>query len=221
MGYKLEWDAQGERFFENGVSNGVLFPYNTKTKTYDKGVAWSGLTSISETPDGGDANDMYADNVKYGSFRSAEKLGGSIEAYTYPDEFAECDGTAEATTGVYLRQQTRKAFALSYRTEIGNDLDSNVGYKIHVLYNATCSPSDKQWETVNDSPDAVTFSWDFETTPINVTGFKPLSAIEIDSRKVSPEKMESFLKKLYGDTEANQEPTLMTPNEIIAHFEAA
>lgn len=219
MAYKLEWDKQGTRFYENGVSNGVLFVYDTKQSKYGKGVSWSGLTSISESPDGGDATDMYADNIKYASMRSAEKLGGTIEAYTYPDEFAACDGV-EGLNGVMLRQQARAVFALAYRTEIGNDESSEYGYKIHILYGATCSPSDRQWQTINDSPDAVTLSWEFETTPIPVEGHRAISILEIDSRTADPEKMASFLKKLYGDTETQQEPELMMPADIIAHFAA-
>lgn len=212
---KITWDDTGKRFYEQGVSNGVLFVYDTQQKKYGKGVAWNGLISVQESPDGADSNDMYADNIKYASLRSAETFGGTIEAYTYPDEFAPCDGVA-GENGVLLRQQARAMFGLAYRTEIGNDESSTYGYKIHLVYGCTCSPSDRQWETINDSPEAVTLSWEFETTPVAVEGYKALSTLEIDSRKADKTKLEEFLDILYGTDSV--EPKLMTPAEVIAHF---
>lgn len=219
---KLVWDADGQRYYENGVSKTVLFVYDATQLDYGKGVAWNGVTSISDSPEGADANDLWADNIKYGTLRSAEKVNGTIEAYTYPEEFEACDGIVTPVAGMKLRQQARQKFALCYRTEIGSDADPEAGYKLHFLYGLTASPSDQQHDTVNDSPDAVTLSWEFESTPINVTiagvEYKPLSAITIDSRDTTEERMRALEAKVYG-TDAGTgttatDPELPTPAEI-------
>lgn len=212
---KLTWDATGTRWYETGVQKGVLY---TKDSTGQKwtGVAWNGLTAVTESPSGAELTDLYADDIKYASLRSAETFGGTIEAYTYPDEFAECDGSVAVKTGVYIGQQTRKAFCFSYVTKIGNDTmdDTDDGYKIHIIYNATASPSEKAYSTVNDSPDAITFSWEINTTPINVTGHKPVSTITIDSRTADPTKLAALEAKLYGSESASAE--LPEPDALLA-----
>lgn len=213
---KLVWDAAGTRLYETGTDRGVLFVQNTNGQ-YGNGVAWNGLTAVNETPSGAEASAIYADNIKYLSLRSAEEFGGTIEAYTYPDEFAACNGEAELASGVTVGQQKRSPFGLSYRTLIGNDSESNDhGYKIHLVYGATASPSEKAYATVNDSPEAITFSFEFETTPINVEGFKPVALITIDSTKVDAEKLSSFEDIIYGTDSA--EPRLPLPVEVKAHF---
>ena len=213
---KLVWDAAGTRLYETGTDRGVLFVQNTNGQ-YGTGVAWNGLTVVNETPSGAEASAIYADNIKYLSLRSAEEFGGTIEAYTYPDEFAACNGEAELASGVTVGQQKRSPFGLSYRTLIGNDSESNDhGYKIHLVYGATASPSEKAYATVNDSPEAITFSFEFETTPINVEGFKPVALITIDSTKVDAEKLSSFEDIIYGTD--NEEPRLPLPVEVKAHF---
>lgn len=209
---KLVWDKTGERLYETGVKQGVLYP-QAAGGTYPKGVAWNGLTNITETPSGAEATALYADDIKYLNLISTEELGGTIEAYTYPDEFAECDGSAALTAGVYIGQQNRKTFGLCYRTTLGNDVDSNAyGYKLHLVYGALAAPSEKAYSTINDSPEAVTFSWEFSTTPVNVAGFKPTANIVIDSTKVDAEKLAALEKILYGDTEA--EARLPLPDEV-------
>lgn len=209
---KLVWDQTGERLYETGVKQGVLYPQGTDGK-YPKGVAWNGLTTVTESPSGAEATPLYADDIKYLNLISTEELGGTIEAYTYPDEFAECDGSAAIATGVYIGQQPRKTFGLSYRTTLGNDVDSNAyGYKLHLVYGALASPSEKAYATINDSPEAITFSWEFSTTPVNVEGFKPTANIVIDSTKVKPENLANLEKILYGDTEA--EARLPLPDEV-------
>lgn len=209
---KLVWDKTGERFYETGVKQGVLYPQDTKG-AYPKGVAWNGLTTVTESPSGAEATPLYADDIKYLNLISTEELGGTIEAYTYPDEFAECDGSAAIAKGVYIGQQPRKTFGLSYRTTLGNDVDSNsYGYKLHLVYGALASPSEKAYETINDSPEAITFSWEFSTTPVNVDGFKPTANIVIDSTKVDPEKLANLEKVLYGDTETDAR--LPLPDEV-------
>lgn len=199
--YALEWDGQGQKQYEMGVSHGVLYKYDSTSQKW-LGVAWNGLITVTESPDGAEENEMYADNIKYGSLRSAEKFSGSIEAYTYPDEFEGCDGLASPVAGVTIGQQKREVFCLSYRTEIGNDQDQEAGYKLHLVYNATCSPSEKSYETINDSPEAITFSWDFATTPIPVTGFKPTSHLTVDSTDFQTQAGKALLDalelKLYG-----------------------
>ena len=209
---KLVWDKIGEHIYETGVDRGVLYPQaNGK---YPNGVAWNGLTGVTESPSGADATDMYADNQKYLSLRAAETFGATIEAYTYPDEFAECDGSAALADGVKIGQQTRKTFGFSYRTLIGNDTEgTDKGYIIHLVYGATASPSSKTRSSVNESPEAVTFSWEISTTPVNVTGFKPTATIEIDSTKISAKALKAIEAKLYGD-EISGTPQLPLPDEI-------
>jgi hypothetical protein len=209
---KITWDETGKRFYETGTDHGVLYPYTSgKPGT---GVAWNGLTGVTESPSGAEATNLYADNIKYLSLRSVEEFGGTIEAYTYPDEWAECDGSAEAVTGVRFGQQTRKVFGLCYRTKIGNDTEfDDYGYKLHLVYGATASPSEKAYQTINDSPEAITFSWEFETTPVDVTNFKPVAHIEIDSTKADATKLAALEDILYGDTDT--EPRLPLPDEVI------
>lgn len=214
---KLSWDNTGEKLFEAGVDHAVLYPLNTEA-VYSPGEAWNGITQISETPDGAEPQDQYADNIKYLSLMSAEELGGTIEAYTYPDGWNQCDGNAELATGVIIGQQTRKTFGLSYRTKIGNDVDGqDHGYKLHLLYGAKASPSERTYETINDSPDAATFSWDYTTTPVNVTGHQPTSLITIDSTKVDADKLASLEEILYGTD--SEEARLPLPDEVIALFD--
>lgn len=196
---KLVWDKTGERLYETGVKQGVLYPMDANG-AYPKGVAWNGLTNVTESPSGAEATALYADDIKYLNLMSNEEFGGTIEAYTYPDEFAECDGSASIATGVYIGQQARKTFGFCYRTTIGNDVESNAhGYKLHLVYGALASPSEKAYATINDSPEAITFSWEFSTTPVNVTGFKPTACLTIDSTKVNAEKLAALEKILYGD----------------------
>ena len=209
---KIVWDQTGDRLYETGVKQGVLYVQDTQG-TYPKGVAWNGLTAVTESPSGAEATPLYADDIKYLNLISTEELGGTIEAYTYPDEFAECDGSASIATGVYIGQQPRKTFGMCYTTTVGNDVDSNAhGYKLHLIYGALASPSEKAYSTINDSPEAITFSWEFSTTPVNVTGFKPTANIVIDSTKATPEKMAALEKILYGDTDV--EPRLPLPDEV-------
>ena len=209
---KLVWDKSGERLYETGVKQGVLYVQDT-AGTYPKGVAWNGLTAVTESPSGAEATALYADDIKYVNLVSAEELGGTIEAYMYPDEFAECDGSVALTPGMYIGQQDRKTFGLCYRTTLGNDTDSNNhGYKLHIIYGALAAPSEKAYATINDSPEAITFSWEFKTTPVNVTGHKPTASIVIDSTKVNAEKLAALEKILYGDTEV--EPRLPLPDEV-------
>lgn len=202
MAYTMTWDKTGERIFEAGVSRGVL--YLLGDEGYGSGIAWNGLTSVSESPEGAEPNDLWADNIKYAVLRSAETLNGTIEAYMCPEEFMACDGSYAAVAGVYVGQQPRKAFGLCYRTEIGSDTKPGIdaGYKLHVIYNATASPSEKTHETINDSPDAMQLSWEFTTTPVVVKGyekqFKPVSSITIDSTKVDPSVLETLEDTLYG-----------------------
>lgn len=212
---KLTWDATGEKLFEAGVDHGVLYPVG-ENGTYPKGVVWNGLITISESPEGGDENAFYADNIKYGVLRGTEDFGGSIEAYTYPDEWEACDGSATLVTGAVVSQQTRKAFGLSYRTLIGNDVDGlEHGYKLHLVYGATASPSEKSRETINDSPDASSMSWDFTTVPVNVTGFKPTSHIIVDSTKATATGLAALENALYGSDEGQgSEARLPLPDEV-------
>lgn len=209
---KLVWDNTGERIYETGVKKGVLYPIQTGG-TYSKGVVWNGLTAVTESPSGAEATALYADDIKYLNLVSAEEFGGTIEAYTYPDEFAECDGSAALVAGVYIGQQNRKTFGFSYVTTVGNDVDNtNHGYKLHLVYGALASPSEKAYSTINDSPEAVTFSWEFSTTPVNVTGFKPTSVITIDSTKADEDKLTALEAILYGSEEA--EARLPLPDEV-------
>ena len=209
---KIVWDAIGEHTFETGVRNGVLYLKNVEG-VYDTGVAWNGLTSVSESPEGAEATDLYADDIKYLTLMSAENFKATIEAYTYPVEFEECDGSATIAKGVVIGQQSRKPFGLCYRTAIGNDTDGNEhGYKLHIVYGCLASPSEKQYSTINDSPDAVTFSWEVSTTPVNVNGKKPTATLIIDSTKADKAKLTALEAILYGSEQA--EPRLPLPDEI-------
>lgn len=211
----IEWDKTGERLFETGVDHGVLYPWNSTQSKYDTGVAWNGLTGVTASPDGAEPTDLWADNIKYATLRSAETFGMTIEAYTYPDEFGECDGSASPSSGVYIGQQSRKAFGFSYRTKVGSDSDTEANkYKIHVVYNCTASPSERSYETINDSPDAITFSWEVTTTPVNVTGYKPTSEITIDVWKLTSAQKNALENKLYGTVSG--EPTLPEPDALLA-----
>lgn len=194
---KLEWDKTGERRYETGTDRGVL--YVASNGTYPTGVAWNGLTGVDENPSGAEANAQYADNIKYLELRSAEDFGATVTAYTYPDEFEQCDGSAEPTEGMYIGQQARKMFGMSYRTKIGNDVDGDEhGYYIHLIYGATASPSQRSYKTVNDSPEPIEFSWEVTTTPVNITGYKPVAHIRINSTKADPEKLAVLESVLYG-----------------------
>ena len=216
---KIEWDKTGERLYETGVKNGVL--YVQEGGVYDKGVAWNGLTAVTESPSGAEATPLYADDIKYLNLLSAEEFGATIEAYTYPDEFAACDGSAALVDGVMIGQQARKTFGLCYRTTIGNDTDGNDhGYKLHIIYGALAAPSEKAYATINDSPEAITFSWEVTTTPVNVTGAKPTASITIDSTKAAPEKLAALEKILYGDTDTETNARLPLPDEIKGIFTA-
>lgn len=210
--FKLEWDQTGEKKWENGVSRGVLYKKN-KTSNKWEGVAWNGLTSVTESPEGADKTDLWADNIKYASMRAAETFGGTIEAYTYPEAFETCDGSAQISTGIVIGQQSRETFRLCYRTEQGNDETSNLGYKLHLVYNCTCSPSEKAYETINDSPDAITFSWEFDSNPIKVTGHKDTSVITIDSTKIPAAKLAIIEQTLYGT--ATAEPYMPDPDDLL------
>lgn len=192
---KLVWDGIGQKQYESGVSHGVLYKYDAVAQKW-KGVAWNGLITVDEKPDGADEQELWADNIKYGSLRAAEKFGGSIEAYMYPEEFEGCDGMKRPVAGVTIGQQKREKFCLVYTTDVGNDLNEEAGHKLHIVYNATCKPSDKSYKTRDDNPDAITFSWDFDTTPLPVTGFKPTSLIVIDSQDFVGETAENALKTL-------------------------
>lgn len=220
---KLVWDEAGKHIYETGVSKGVLYVMSNTPGTYEKGVAWNGLSSVSESPTGAEVSAIYADNVKYLNLMSREEFEGSIEAYTYPDEFMACDGSAspEDAKGFVVGQQDRKTFAFCYQTKVGNDLNPEAGYKIHIIYGALASPSERSYETVNDSPEAMTFSWDITTTPVAVTGFKPTAHVELDSTKIDKTKLEKIEAKLYGTDEPSGEPTLLMPDEIIGMLKAA
>lgn len=220
MAFKIAWDQTGERLYETGVDRGVLYHLDESNK-YTKGYAWNGLTGVTESPAGAEATDLYADNIKYLSMRSAETFGATIEAYTYPDEFAECDGSAEIATGVKIGQQSRKTFGLCYRTVIGNDVNGNDhGYLLHLIYGCTASPSEKAYATINDSPEAITFSWEVTTTPVNVEGFKPTASLTIDSTKANTTDLATLEGILYGTaagaegTPAAVEPRLPLPDEV-------
>lgn len=217
---KIVWDNTGERFYEAGVDHGILF-VQKPDGTYDNGVAWNGLTAVTESPDGAEPNDLWADNIKYATLRSAETFGFTIEAYTYPEEFAKCDGSEAITKGVYFGQQSRTPFGFVYRSKVGSDTlgDSEDAYKLHIVYNATASPSERNYETINDSPDAITLSWECTTTPVVVKDHKPVSTITIDTTKLDADgkaALATLEAALYG-TE-NSEPTLPTPAAIEAMF---
>ena len=214
MSKRLVWDAVGERLFETGVKQCVLYPIDKVSGTYNKGVAWNGVTSVSESPSGAEATDLYADDAKYLSLLSAETFGCTVEAYTYPEEFEACDGTAQLTPGVTIGQQARSVFGLCYRTTVGNDVDGNDhGYKLHIIYGCKATPSEKSYSSINDSPEAITFSWTVNTTPVSVEGFKPTASLVIDSTKVDKAKLSKLEDVLYGSESAD--PRLPLPNEIV------
>lgn len=216
---KLKWDLTGERVFETGLDRGVLFPMGD-SGAYEKGVAWNGLSSVNESPSGGEPNAVWADNMKYLNLMSAEDFGATVEAYTYPPEFEECDGSAEIAPGVTIGQQDRKMFGMSYRTLIGNDVvGTKLGYKIHLIYGAQASPSEKNRTTVNESPEATAFSWELSTTPVDVPGYKPTAHLVIDSTKTSAEKLAALEKLLYGD-DNDGESTLPMPEQVIEMMKA-
>lgn len=223
---KVVWDATGEKTYETGVDHGVLYPYNAESSKYTPGVAWNGLTAITESPSGAEPNDLFADNIKYLTMRSAEDFGYTIEAYTYPDAFMECDGSANILKGISIGQQSRKSFGFSYRSAVGNDVAGNdYGYKLHLFYGCTASPSEKGYQTINDSPDAITFSWEVSTTPVNVDiegkDYKPTSYVIIDSTKLDAagkEKLKKLEDALYG-TES-EEAYLPLPGEVYKMFSA-
>ena len=213
---KLVWDAAGEHIYETGVKHGVLYLQNSGT--YPAGVVWNGLSTVTESPSGAEANAIYADDTKYLNLLSAEEFGATIEAYTYPDEFAQCDGSAEISTGVIIGQQDRKTFGLCYTTTVGNDTDgTSYGYKIHIIYGATASPSEKAYQTINDSPEAISFSWEIDTVPVNVTGYKPTATVTIDSTKFKTEaekaKLAALEAILFGSDD--DDARLPLPDEII------
>lgn len=215
---KLVWDETGKRYYETGVKNGVL--YIPTAGAYSKGVAWNGLTAVTESPSGAESTPLYADDIKYLNLISAEEFGATIEAYTYPDEFAACDGSAELATGVTIGQQNRKTFGLCYKTTLGNDVDGNgYGYKLHIIYGCMATPSEKAYASINDSPEAITFSWEVTTTPVSVNGFKPTASLVIDSTKAEAGKLTALEAILYGG-EAT-EPRLPLPDEIATLMTAA
>lgn len=209
---RIDWDQDGQRLYETGIDRGVCYPMNDQG-VYTPGVAWNGLSAVNEKPSGAEASAVYADNIKYLNLMSAEEFGADIEAYTYPDEFAKCDGSAEIATGVYIGQQPRKKFGLSYRTVLGNDVKSNeYGYKLHLVYGCMAQPSEKGYSTINDSPEAITFSWELTTTPVSVTGFKPTAIITIDSTKTTKAKLDALEAILYGGE--NTDARLPLPDEV-------
>ncbi len=216
---KLVWDATGERKYENGVRNGVLYVMD-ESGTYPKGVAWNGLTAVTESPSGAEATALYADDVKYLNLISAEEFGATVEAYTYPDEFAQCNGEASLVDGVTIGQQPRKTFGMAYRTVLGNDIENeSYGYKLHLIYGAVASPSEKAYATINDSPEAITFSWELKTTPVVVNGFKPTASLTIDSTKANTAKLTALEDILFGSESG--EARLPLPNEIATLMNAA
>lgn len=219
MSKALVWDKTGERLYETGVSKCALYPQSTDG-SYPLGVAWNGITAVNKNPSGAEATPLYADNIKYLNILSTEEFAATIEAFTYPDEFAECDGSAELLKGVKIGQQKRKAFGLAYRTEIGNDVEgTDFGYKLNLIYGALAAPSDETNSSVNGTPEAKTFSWSISTTPVNVSGMKPTATVEIDSTKVDSTKLAAIEKILYGDE--NTDPRLPLPDEIKSIMEAA
>jgi hypothetical protein len=214
----VTWDGPGQRKFEAGVDHGVLYPLNVETALYDFGVAWNGLTAVNEKPGGAAANPQFADNIKYLNLLSAETFAGTIQAFTYPDEFGACDGTATPTAGVSVGQQARQTFGLCYRSKIGNDVSTDLGFKLHLVYGCLASPSEKDYSTINDSPNAVALSWDFNSSPITAAGLEPLSLLIIDSTKVDSGALSSLMDLLYGTV--STDPSLPPPDTIIALFEA-
>lgn len=218
---RIEWDKTGERLYETGIDHGVLYILDSDSASYKNGVAWNGLTAVTESPSGAEATPIYADNIKYLNLMSAEEFSATIEAYTYPDEFMQCDGSAELVKGATVGQQSRKIFGLCYRTKIGNDVDADEhGYKLHIIYGCQASPSEKPYNTISDSPEAISFSWEVATTPVNVTGMKPTSLLIIDSTKADPTKLAELEKILYGAEEGDG-PRLPLPDEIKTLLTAA
>lgn len=216
---RLTWDDAGKRLYETGVKQGVLYPQDDNG-AYPKGVAWNGLTAVTESPEGAEPTPLYADDIKYLNLLSTEEFKATVEAYTYPDEFAECDGSGSLVEGVTIGQQDRKTFGLSYRTSLGNDVKGNeYGYKLHIVYGCLTAPSEKAYATVNDSPEAITFSWEVSTTPVNVTGFKPTASLVLDSVKLGAAKMKAIEDVLYGSSAA--EARLPLPDEIKSIIESA
>ena len=216
---KLVWDKTGERLYETGVKQGVLYIMDAQG-TYPAGVVWNGLTAVTESPSGAEATPLYADDIKYLNLMSAEEFGATIEAYTYPDEFMECDGSAVLAEGAYIGQQPRKTFGLCYRTTLGNDVSNDsYGYKLHLIYGALAAPSEKAYATINDSPEAITFSWELSTTPVNVTGHKPTASLVVDSTKVGADKMAALEAVLYGSD--SEEARLPLPDEVKTILTAA
>lgn len=212
---KLVWDTVGERIYETGIKKCVLFPLSDAGQ-YDKGVAWSGITAITESPSGAESNPFYADDIKFLDIRSAEEFGGTIEAYMYPDEFMECNGAAELAPGVTVGQQKRKTFGLCYRTIIGNDLKGDdYGYKLHFVYGAVVAPSESAYSSVSDSPEPTTMSWEFTTTPVAIEGFKPSAHLEISSITADPTKLAALEEIIYGKDEGETNPRLPLPDEIM------
>lgn len=211
---ELTWDGSGERLYETGVNHGVLYVLDPITGVYGDGVAWNGLISVAEKPSGAEPTPLYADNIKYLTLISAEEFGATIEAYTYPDEFAECDGSYESSDGLFIGQQTRKKFGLVYKTLIGNDVAGNsLGYKLHIIYGALAAPSEKSYSTINDSPEAITFSWEITTSPVEITGFLPAAMLIVDSTKADPTKLAALEDTLFGTYLSD--PTLPLPDAII------
>ena len=216
---RLTWDDAGKRLYETGVKQGGLYPQDDNG-AYPKGVAWNGLTAVTESPEGAEPTPLYADDIKYLNLLSTEEFKATVEAYTYPDEFAECDGSGSLVEGVTIGQQDRKTFGLSYRTSLGNDVKGNeYGYKLHIVYGCLAAPSEKAYATVNDSPEAITFSWEVSTTPVNVTGFKPTASLVLDSVKLGAAKMKAIEDVLYGSSAA--EARLPLPDEIKSIIESA
>lgn len=223
--FNIEWDQVSERLFETGTDRGVLYPFNKTSKAYDKGVAWNGLTGVTETPSGAEPTALYADNIKYLTLMSNEDLGGTITAYMYPDEWKACDGSADLDSGITIGQQPRATFGLCYRTRLGNDTEGDsYGYKLHLIYGCLASASERAYSTVNDSPEAIEFSWEFTCTPVDVAGFKPTAIVTIDSTKVDAQKLASFEEILYGKAATSEDagdavaPKLPLPAEVLAHF---
>ena len=215
---RLIWDEVGQRFFETGVKNGVLYVQNNDG-SYANGVVWNGLTAITESPSGAEETPLYADDVKYLTLRSAEEFGATIEAFTYPEEFEQCDGSAQIAAGITVGQQARKAFGLCYRTAVGNDIQGQeFSYKLHILYGCTVAPSEKSYSTINDNPEAITFSWELSTVPVPVDGFKPTASLIIDANKVDAGKLQLLENTLFGDAE--NEATLLLPNQIMELMKA-
>lgn len=215
---RLIWDEVGQRFFETGVKNGVLY-VQEDDGSYKNGVVWNGLTAVTESPSGAEETPLYADDVKYLTLRSAEEFGATVEAYTYPEEFEQCDGSAQIANGVTIGQQARRAFGLCYRTSVGNDIQGqNFSYKLHLIYGCTVAPSEKSYSTINDNPEAITFSWELSTVPVPVDGFSPTASLVIDASKVDEGKMQQLEDALFGNE--SSEATLLLPNEIMEMLKA-